>query len=447
MASPWLSVAVDADPLERARLLRKAHELVLSGEACPGILRSLVLESWSRSRQAGVDPTQPAPRMIGEDEAAARLAVHPLARLLPLIRSILSSIAEEARHIMVLSDAEGLLLSAEGHPRMLDAAATTHFLPGALCSEAAAGTNAVGTTLILDHPLQIFSAEHFSSLFHGWTCSAAPIHDPSTGTLLGAINLSGSFRTAHPHSLALVAAVARMAEGQLALDAARRDARLRERYLALVMRGPGQPSALVSKTGRVVISSPPSWLPDRIAVPRDTDRFTLPSGAEVAIEALENGEACMVWQVDPVRHAPPKAKLRLVTLGRPRATLSQIGGTVDLTRRHSEIVTLLALHPEGLTGEELALEIYGSNVKAVTIRAEMSRLRRLLGCLLLSNPYRLVADVEADFLEVERLLASGDVAEAARRHRGPLLPRSTVPGIVDARERIQQRLDDALCAA
>ena len=105
------------------------------------------------------------------------------------------------------------------------------------------------------------------------------------------------------------------------------------------------------------------------------------------------------------------------------------------------------LHPEGLTAEELAGEIYGDSVKAVTVRAEMSRLRRLLGCLLVPCPYRLVADVEADFLDVQRLVESGDIAAAARRHRGPLLARSKVPGIVAAREALERALAGAPLAA
>lgn len=447
MASRWLSATVDADPIERARMLRRAHELVFTGHGRPGIVRDIVLDSWLRSTEAGVDPTRPAPRIISEQEAAARLASHSLGRVVPIVRSMLSGVAQDARHIVVISDVDGMLLSAEGHPQMLDAAATNNFLPGALMSEAAAGTNAVGTTLYLDHPLQIFSAEHFSDLFHGWTCSAAPIHDPCTGAVLGAIDLSGNFRTAHPHSMSLVTAVARLAETQLSLEAARRDAYLRERYLALVMRGAQQPSALVTKTGRVVVSSPPSWLPDRVEVPLDTDRFTLSSGIEVAVEALENGEAVMLWKVDRSRPAPPPATLRLLALGRRRASLQQIGGTVELSPRHSEILTLLVLHPEGLTGRELAVEIYGSNVKDVTIRAEMSRLRRLLGCLLVASPYRLVADIDADFLEVERLVESGDVAEATRRYDGPLLVRSKVPGIVDERERLERALRPKVLAA
>ena len=436
MASRWLSASVDADPIERARMLRKAHELVFNGHGRPGIVREIVLDSWLRSANAGVDPTRPAPRIISEKEAAAKLASHPLGQVVPIVRTMLGAVAQDARHIVVISDADGMLLSAEGHPQMLDAAAVNHFLPGGLLSEAAAGTNAVGTTLYLDHPLQIFSAEHFSS----WTCSAAPVHDPGTGAILGAIDLSGNFRTAHPHSVSLVTAVARLAESHLALEAARRDTYLRDRYVALVMRDSRRPTALVEKTGRVVVASPPAWLPDRLEVPAGTDRFTLRSGDEVAVEELENGEAYLLWKVDVGTPAPPRPALRLLALGRRRAMLEQIGGSVELSPRHSEILTLLAMHPEGLTGEELAFEIYGENVKAVTIRAEMSRLRRLLGCLLLAAPYRLVADIDADFLEVERLVAAGDTAQAGRRYPGPLLVRSRVPRIIEARERLDRAL-------
>ena len=440
MASRWLSAPVDADPIERAKLLRRAREAVFTGQGRPQILREIVLDSWLRSARAGVDPTRPAPKIISETEAADRLSSHRLAGVVPIVRRMLGAVARDARHIVVISDATGMLLSAEGHPEMLEAAATNHFVPGALLSETATGTNAVGTTLYLDHPLQIFSAEHFKSVFHGWTCSAAPIHDPTSGALLGAIDLSGNFRTAHPHSVSLVTAVARLVETRLALDAARRDTYLRDRYLALVMRDSRCPSALVTTSGRVIVSSPPSWLGEAVEVPPGTDRFTLASGEEVAVEALETGDAVVLWKVDRGTATASRPKLRILALGRRRAALEQIGGTVELSPRHSEILTLLALHPEGLTGEELAFEIYGANVRAVTIRAEMSRLRRLLGCLLLANPYRLLADVDADFLDVERLIGAGDVTAATRAYPGPLLARSTVPCIVRARERLERAL-------
>jgi len=447
VTSRWLGTAVDADLVARARMLRRAQDAVLDGRSPPGIVRGVVLDSWHRSMRAAVDPARPAPRLVGEGDAAARLASHRLGEIAPIVRSMLGGVARDARHIVVICDSRGMVLSAEGHPEMLDAAGANRVVPGALLGESAVGTNAIGTALYLDHPLQIFSAEHFNRLFHGWTSAAAPVHDPGTGALLGCIDISGSFRTAHPHSVALVTAVARVAEAHLALGAARQDAYLRERYLALVMRDARRPSALVTRRGRVVVSSPPAWLGDAVEVPAGAAAFTLPSGEDVAVEALENGEAFVLWRTDAARPTPTRPRVRILALGRHRAVLEQIGGRVELSPRHSEILTLLALHPDGLGSEELAAEIHGTHVKAVTIRAEMSRLRRRLGCLLVGAPYRLVAEIDADFIEVERLLRAGDVRAAARRHIGPLLPRSTVPGIVAARERLERGLRPAALVA
>jgi hypothetical protein len=440
MASPWVGADVEADPLERARVLRRAHQSVLSGGERPAGLRELVLSSWLRCREAGVDPDRPALRLLSAPQAASRLAAHPLARQLPLMRSLMAGVADDARHIMVLSDADGLLLWAEGHPKMLSAAAATNFLPGGLCSETAVGTNAVGTTLVLDHPLQIFSAEHYSSLFHGWACSAAPLHDPATGEILGAIDLSGDYRTAHPHSLSLVTAVARAAEVQLALETARRDEQLRTRYVSLISRNGRQPSALVTTAGRILMANPPGWLGEPAPVPARGGRFALPNGGEAVAEPLESGHGYLVWRVSAGAVAPPGATLRLEALGRRRAWLRQAGGAVELSRRHSEILVLLALNPGGASGEDLALQIYGSRDKSASLRAEMSRLRRVLGCLLLASPYRLKAEVQADFLDVRRLLDRGRFAEAARRYAGPLLPVSQVPAVVATREDLEVRL-------
>ena len=99
------------------------------------------------------------------------------------------------------------------------------FQPGADWSEAAAGTNAVGTAAALDHALQIFSAEHLVAAVHPWTCSAAPIHDPTSGALIGVIDLTADLRTAHPHTLSLAMLAAQAAESKLRQDAIERESR------------------------------------------------------------------------------------------------------------------------------------------------------------------------------------------------------------------------------
>lgn len=55
---------------------------------------------------------------------------HPLAAVVPVVRELLGEVAQDARHLAVLADADGLLLWSEGHPSMAEAAAKPHFMPG-----------------------------------------------------------------------------------------------------------------------------------------------------------------------------------------------------------------------------------------------------------------------------------------------------------------------------
>lgn len=143
--------------------------------------------------------------------------------------------------------------------------------------------------------------------------------------------------------------------------------------------------------------------------------------------------------------AVPGARPCLTALGRDEALLVIDGRRFRLGRRHSEIVVLLHRHPEGLTGDQLAWQLYGErDVNPVTLRAELSRLRACLGPLLLSRPYRLGRPLESDLAAVEEELAAGDVAAALRTYRGPLLPLSEAPGVRRLREVLECRMRRAV---
>jgi hypothetical protein len=84
----------------------------------------------------------------------------------------------------------------------------------------------------------------------------------------------------------------------------------------------------------------------------------------------------------------------------------------------------------------------------VTLRAELSRLRRTLGPELLeSRPYRLRAELNADFRTVLRLLERGRVAEALDEYAGPLLPGSDAPGVTRLRRLVDGQLRAAVLAS
>ncbi len=408
------------------------------------MLRELIVQSWHRCTAAGVDPDRPAPMMLSADEAAARFASHPLAVVTPLVRDLLGTVSAEARHLVAISDAGGTLLWIDGHPRMLEAASGPHFRPGALCSEAAVGTNAVGTALALEHAVQVFSAEHFNRLLHGWTCAAAPVRDPESGAILGVIDLSSSFRKAHPHTLALVSAVAQAAEAQLQREHARREADLLEIYIDRLSAAGRRPSALVAADGRVLASSPRAWLGGRVELRGGDGGATLPDGTRAVIEPVADG-ARIVWAVRVRDRRVPRRLLSVRALGAEAPALRLAGVALPVTPRQAELLVVLAMTPAGLSARDLARGLYGPGANAVTVRAEVARVRRVTGELVRAQPYRLTADVRADFLEVERLLARRRVDAALERYAGPLLPRSTAPAIAARRNALERALRDAVC--
>jgi signal transduction histidine kinase len=194
-----------------------------------------------------------------------------------------------------VSGADGLLLWLDGDVRVRSGAADAmNFVEGALWDEAGAGTNAIGTAIAADHPVQVHAAEHFSEIVHGWTCSAAPVHDPDDGRLLGVIDLTGLVAKAHPHSLAAALVTARAVEADLRVRAQVRDARLRVRYLELIGSAGGR-LALVGRSGRVIADHPDGFLrADRLEVPPGGGVVMLPDGRPGLAESLDHDGAYLV---------------------------------------------------------------------------------------------------------------------------------------------------------
>jgi hypothetical protein len=130
------------------------------------------------------------------------------------------------------------------------------------------------------------------------------------------------------------------------------------------------------------------------------------------------------------------APLRLRVLGRPQ--LEQAGLPLITSLRQSEILLALALHPQGLSLQQLHAHVYGDAPVALgTLKAEISRLRRVVGGALESRPYRLAVRVEVDALDVLDLLARGQAAPAVRAWTADVLPDSEAPVVSDLRLRLQ----------
>ena len=341
-------------------------------------VRAQVAESWFRSSAAGVQAdTVDAPITLPGDALHDHREAHPLAQVFPLLDDVLGQAARDCDAIMAVSDAAGQLLWICGSPKVLRRAESIGFVEGSNWDERLAGTNAPGMVLALDQSVNVMGAEHFRHSMQPWSCAAAPIHDPTTQSLLGVLDITGGDDICVPQTMAMVRAAARMAEAELAREVLAR---------------------------------------------RGTQRQHDPGSLFVVLESL--GRADSLLTIDD---------------GRGRRQM------IRLSPRHSEILLLLASTPRGLSGDELAVLLYREDGSASTLRAELNRLRHLLGDeLLASRPYRLVAELTADWLAVEAHLAVGDVAAAVRMYRGPLLPGSSAPGVVRLREYIEASLRQAV---
>jgi transcriptional regulator of acetoin/glycerol metabolism len=371
-----LAMPPGADPATLSRYLNTAHdEFVSTGHVDPA-LRQLVLESWRRSVEGGLDPEQALAAIRLDDEALAEIRdAHPLAAGMPVIRRLLVESAAEAGLLVAVSDAAGQLLWVEGSPSLRARAEGMHFVPGADWSEISAGTNAPGTALALDRPVQIFGPEHLARQVTPWSCSAAPIHDPDTGAILGVLDLTGGDEVATPQSLTLVRATVAAVEAELRIE------RL--------------------SPHRTNTVTPSDW--------------SLPT---------------------------------LDVLGGHGAVLRHGSTTTRLSLRHSELLLLLAESADGMTTAELAVALSEDEQAQVTVRAELSRLRTVLGPLeLASRPYRLRHAIDTDTQQVRDDLAAGRLRRAVARYRGPILPSSTAPAIERHRDELHMHVRSCLLAS
>ncbi|GAA4663365.1 transcriptional regulator [Gordonia humi] len=361
-----------SDGKSTATRVRRAYEQFLSGVTPPdNAVRSLVRESWVRSRSQGLDeaPEATAGDMSDADFSEYR-AAHRLARVRPLITSLMLDDIADAGVVVALTDRRGRLLWVDGDRSTRGKAAAINFVEGTVWSEDRVGTNAPGLALSLNRGVQILGPEHYASPVQNWNCAAAPVHDPVSGEVIGAIDVTGGDAAAAPFALAAVRSVVAAVERELA-------------------------------SGAVDLS------PEAMLTASSQSHLTVLSG-------------------EPVWRAP----------GRPAKLLSP---------RHAEILLLLHMNPDGLSTDRLADLLSDGDLGSVTVRAEISRLRREVGDVLASRPYRLTGEVTSDVSEVRDAILAGELRAAiAALGRGGLLADSLSPGLTDLFDEIREDLRSAV---
>ncbi|MFB7458430.1 GAF domain-containing protein [Streptomyces sp. NPDC056188] len=404
-------------PAQAARVLDETRAATLAGQRARVAPRPVIGQSWERLLRGGLDPEQDARcGLLAREEVKRRQEASPLRHALSAPWEGLLPAGDDAPHVAVVADAEGRVLWREGGARVLRRADGLGFEVGADWREDMAGTNGVGTVVVLRRPAQVFDSEHFLRAHASWTCAGAPVTDPRDGRLLGVVDVSGPLETMHPASRAWVGSVAKLAE-----------ARLRELHMASLERLRAVAAPVPARLGgRVMVVDADGWTAAVTGMPY-TPRVPLPKSPSAGPVWLPEIGLCSLeppadgWLVRAGAEPAPYEGARIVLdLTRPRRCSVTVLGDGDswaheLGPLHAELLYLLAVHRSGRSASQLAGAVFGDPARKVTVRSEMSRVRRCLGAFLEHRPYRFREDTAVE------LLLPGDPDD--------LLPHSTAPAV------------------
>ena len=427
MANPpaGLPQRTTVDAARTARMLSDARHSPHSGQRARTAPRPVIEESWERALRGGTHPDHDLRTgLLSREEVERRRGTSPLRHVLPVLREGLVSVADAAHHIVLVADDEGRALWREGSAAVLRKADEAGIEVGTDWREDVVGTNGVGTPAVVRRPVQVFAGEHLSRALAAFTCAGAPITDPRDGRLIGVVDVSGPLETMHPATLAWVDSVAKLAE-----------ARLRELHLTSLERLRAVAAPILPRIGgRALVVDRDGWTAAvtgmpyvrRIALPKSPSggRRWVPSLGLCSLEPLAGGWLIRVAD-EPVPGVAARIVLDLALPRRWSVTVSGSAGawTHELSPRHAELLYLLALHRTGRSAAALAEDMFGDPGRTVTVRAEMSRVRRYLGALLEHRPYRFREDAEVE------VLLPDDPRE--------LLPHSTAPGVTRGRRQVR----------
>jgi hypothetical protein len=187
-----------------------------------------------------------------------------------------------------------------------------------------------------------------------------------------------------------VTTAVRLAEARLMIAQQEQLNSLRDRMSAMLASTPG-PALVVDDEGWVAYQQGVRSR-DRIEAPA-ADRSILIPGAGLCLpERITGG-----WLLRPA--GEHRAAVTLRTSAEPPVLDIDSGSdpfVVPLTPRRAQILeAVTSAGPTGISAAELSRQLYGDSDHLVTVRAEVSRLRRSIGALLATQPYRWAEGVTA----------------------------------------------------
>ncbi|MED3026294.1 MULTISPECIES: sigma-54-dependent Fis family transcriptional regulator [Bacillus cereus group] len=194
-----------------------------------------ISESWHRCKQANVNPHMNKGRKIlssniFQDQKKKSQIFLDIA--IPQLQNMRKTI-DELQMMALLIDPDGYVLSLSGNQQTLKRAKHINFIEGVKWTEAAVGTNAIGTALQIEEAIMISGTEHYSVASHSWSCAAAPIHNDD-GKLIGVLDFSCPIEFSHPYMLGMVTSIAHVIERECSIRVHQNELHLIHRFLDVI---------------------------------------------------------------------------------------------------------------------------------------------------------------------------------------------------------------------
>jgi PAS domain S-box-containing protein len=234
---------------ERQQIAKAWDSFTKTGTIKTGNVRKIIYESWKRSRDFGLNPYELSKPIISSNELNEKIASHK--ELIEIAQPHMENLfhfVKGSGFLVILCDEQGYILKLIGDESILEKAQKSKLIVGANRSEMTSGTNAIGTCLALNKPIQVWAEEHYFKGHQEFTCSAAPIYN-SNNELIGCLDITGPWEKVHLHTLGMVVAAVDGIEKQMRMKTAYNEINLMNNQLTATLESISEGIIVIDSNG------------------------------------------------------------------------------------------------------------------------------------------------------------------------------------------------------
>ena len=235
------------------KITEEWNKFIATGFCDSKSLRPIIYDSWIRSKNYNVNPNNLKEQLLTESDLKKRISkcsdLVTVAQ--PYIDNIYSFV-KNSGFVVYLTDEDGYVLYLAGDDEIIKSSNNVSKLcVGANRSERYSGTNAIGTCLAINKPIQIYGSEHYVKHHQSYTCSAAPIHNEGN-KIIGCLDITGKVYNVHSHTLGMIVAAVDGIEKELKINNAYNKMSIMKNQLSTTLNSINTAIIVVSKVGTIL---------------------------------------------------------------------------------------------------------------------------------------------------------------------------------------------------